>query len=128
MRVLRLADPRPVTGELEDRVLAREIELIDIASGETRGAADDRLARQAGLRGRLQARRADHAGAGHRGRTGRRGPHDDRRQGATAADDDVRRNFNPPAPDVTWCGDITYLHTGEGWLYLATVIDLFAGG
>ena len=25
-----------------------------------------------------------------------------------------------------WCGDITYLHTGEGWLYLATVIDLFS--
>ncbi len=25
-----------------------------------------------------------------------------------------------------WCGDITYLRTGEGWLYLATVIDLFS--
>ncbi|MCB1013297.1 MAG: IS3 family transposase, partial [Microthrixaceae bacterium] len=42
------------------------------------------------------------------------------------ASDHVRRDFNPPAPDVVWCGDITYLHTGEGWLYLATVIDLFS--
>ncbi|TCO55813.1 IS3 family transposase [Actinocrispum wychmicini] len=26
--------------------------------------------------------------------------------------------------DTRWCGDITYIHTWEGWLYLATVIDL----
>jgi transposase InsO family protein len=45
---------------------------------------------------------------------------------APAAEDLVRRDFNPPAPDVRWCGDITYLHTGEGWLYLATVIDLYS--
>jgi len=43
-----------------------------------------------------------------------------------AAEDRVRRDFNPPAPNVTWCGDITYLATSEGWLYLATVIDLFS--
>ena len=47
-------------------------------------------------------------------------------KGATAASDHVNRDFNPPAPNVKWCGDITYLHTGEGWLYLATVIDLFS--
>ena len=28
------------------------------------------------------------------------------------------------ALDARWCGDITYIHTWEGWLYLATVIDL----
>lgn len=27
-------------------------------------------------------------------------------------------------PDSVWCGDITYLWTMEGWLYLAVVIDL----
>ena len=26
--------------------------------------------------------------------------------------------------NARWCGDITYIHTWEGWLYLATVIDL----
>jgi transposase InsO family protein len=36
----------------------------------------------------------------------------------------VKRDFDKPAPDVGWCGDITYIPTGEGWLYLATVIDL----
>lgn len=36
----------------------------------------------------------------------------------------VGRNFAPAAPDVVWCGDITYIATGEGWLYLASVLDL----
>lgn len=36
----------------------------------------------------------------------------------------VGRLFDPDRPDVTWCGDITYIGTDEGWLYLATVIDL----
>src|SRR5699024_5034457 len=36
----------------------------------------------------------------------------------------VRRNFTPPVPTTHLCGDITYLRTGQGWMYLATVIDL----
>ncbi|MFF0722473.1 IS3 family transposase, partial [Micromonospora sp. NPDC003816] len=28
------------------------------------------------------------------------------------------------APDQRWCGDITYLRVGAGWLFLATVIDI----
>ena len=47
-------------------------------------------------------------------------------RGATAAEDRVKRDCNPAAPDTIWCGDITYLRTGEGWLFLATVIVLFS--
>ena len=36
----------------------------------------------------------------------------------------VGRQFDPGAPDVAWCQDITYIPTGEGWLYLASVLDL----
>jgi len=36
----------------------------------------------------------------------------------------IRRNFTPGRPDVAWVSDITYIPTGEGWLYLATVLDL----
>lgn len=36
----------------------------------------------------------------------------------------VGRRFNPGRPDATWCGDITYIRTDEGWLYLASVLDL----
>jgi transposase InsO family protein len=36
----------------------------------------------------------------------------------------VGRCFQPGAPDTAWCQDITYIATGEGWLYLASVLDL----
>jgi len=36
----------------------------------------------------------------------------------------IGRRFAPGAPDVAWCQDITYIPTGEGWLYLASVLDL----
>jgi transposase InsO family protein len=38
----------------------------------------------------------------------------------------VARDFtvDPGAVDTRWCGDITYINTWQGWLYLATVIDL----
>jgi hypothetical protein len=37
----------------------------------------------------------------------------------------LARNFAPEAPNHVWAGDITYIQTGEGWLYLAIVLDLF---
>lgn len=36
----------------------------------------------------------------------------------------VGRRFEVGEPDVAWVGDITYIPTGEGWLYLASVLDL----
>jgi transposase InsO family protein len=36
----------------------------------------------------------------------------------------IGRRFAPGEPDVAWVGDITYIPTGEGWLYLASVLDL----
>ncbi len=36
----------------------------------------------------------------------------------------IERRFDPGAPDVAYVGDITYIPTGEGWLYLASVLDL----
>jgi transposase InsO family protein len=36
----------------------------------------------------------------------------------------IGRDFTAPTPGTRLVGDITYLRTGEGWLYLATVIDL----
>jgi transposase InsO family protein len=43
-----------------------------------------------------------------------------------AIPDLVHGEFTAPAPDVLWVGDITYIRTWEGWLYLATVIDVFS--
>jgi len=38
----------------------------------------------------------------------------------------LNRDFYASAPDTKYVGDITYISTGEGWLYLATVIDLYS--
>jgi putative transposase len=44
---------------------------------------------------------------------------------ARKAPDAVGRDFTPrDRPDVTWCGDLTEIPTGEGAFYLATVLDL----
>lgn len=42
-------------------------------------------------------------------------------------DAEGNRDFSAGAPGTRLCGDITYLATGQGWLYLATVIDLCTG-
>lgn len=36
------------------------------------------------------------------------------------------RTFDVAAPDRVWAGDITYLWTQQGWLYLAVMIDLYS--
>lgn len=38
----------------------------------------------------------------------------------------LERKFKVSAANCYWVGDITYIPTAEGWLYLATVIDLFS--
>ena len=38
----------------------------------------------------------------------------------------LERNFSTSVPNRVWTGDITYVRTDEGWLYLAVVIDLFS--
>jgi putative transposase len=45
------------------------------------------------------------------------------------AENILDRRFSPEeigAPNRCWAGDITYIWTGEGWLYLAIVLDLFS--
>lgn len=36
------------------------------------------------------------------------------------------RNFEVPEADRVWAGDVTYLRTTEGWLYLAVLLDLYS--
>ena len=38
----------------------------------------------------------------------------------------LNRNFAPQAVNQVWAGDITYIWTKEGWLYLAVILDLFS--
>ncbi len=41
-----------------------------------------------------------------------------------SAPDLIGRDFTASKPNQRWCGDITYIKTWTGWVYLATVIDL----
>ena len=38
----------------------------------------------------------------------------------------LQQDFTAQRPDQFWVGDITYIGTDEGWLYLAVVLDLFS--
>lgn len=50
----------------------------------------------------------------------------DSKHGYPVAANLVQQNFTVAEPDQVWVGDITYVWTEEGWLYLAVVIDLFS--
>jgi putative transposase len=70
-----------------------------------------RLMRKAGLRGCPRSRKK---------RTTRRDKH------AVCALDLVKRNFCAIAPDKLWTADITYVHTQEGFVYLAFILDVYS--
>lgn len=38
----------------------------------------------------------------------------------------LKRDFSPEQPNAVWCTDITYIHTGEGFLYLSCIMDLYS--
>jgi putative transposase len=77
--------------------------------------------------GRAKARRLMHkAGVAVR-RPRRRGPMTtDSRHGYEVAPNLLARQFDVTAPDHVWAGEITYIWTAEGWLYLAVLVDLYS--
>lgn len=50
----------------------------------------------------------------------------DSRHSLPVAANVLAREFKPDKPNQAWAGDITYIRTETGWLYLAVVIDLFS--
>jgi len=45
-----------------------------------------------------------------------------------AAENHLARDFTASRPDERWVTDISYIWTGEGWSYLAIILDLFSRG
>jgi putative transposase len=120
---------RPLSARaVSDELLLERVRQLHVASRRTYGSpriyrdlrADgvavgrkrvERLMRQVGISGTVKRRR---------GRTTVRVP------GVRVADDLVKRDFQPAAPNRLWVADITYLRTWEGWLYLAVVVDCYS--
>ena len=50
----------------------------------------------------------------------------DSNHGYRIAPNQLERDFEASAPNQRWVADITYIRTGEGWLYLAVVMDLYS--
>jgi putative transposase len=71
----------------------------------------ERLMRDAGLAGQLKRRR---------------GKTTIRVAGVRTAPDLVERDFDPTTVNRLWSADITYIRTWQGWLYLASVMDLYS--
>jgi putative transposase len=116
----------PTAAEWDEAHLVNEIVDIHRGSSGTYGEP------------RITAELADKGWVVNRKRTARlmrqeglQGHRPRRRRSLTEPDQDappiadlVGRQFQPQLLDSVWCGDITYVPTGQGWLYLATVIDL----
>ena len=116
----------PRAAEQAEAELVAEIRTIHAESGGTYGSP--RVTAELRRRGwrvnhkRVERLMAEAGIVGHRPR---------RRRGLTKPDtaappapDLVGRLFAPDQPDRIWVSDLTYIPTDEGWLYLASVLDL----
>ena len=118
----------PSTRRLVDQELTEHIRQAHQASKGRYGAPriHTQLRRRGHRHGRKRVARLMRA-AGLCGRRPRRWKRTTIPDPAAAARADlIRRDFsvNAAAVNTRWCGDITYIWTWEGWLYLATVIDI----
>jgi transposase InsO family protein len=118
----------PSTRQLVDQELSEHIRQAHQRSKGRYGAPriHAQLRRDGHRHGRKRIARLMRA-AGLHGRTPRRFKRTTIADPAAAARADlVRRDFavDAAAVNTRWCGDITYIWTWEGWLYLATVIDI----
>ena len=114
--------------EQDDAELAGQIQAVHQESRGRYGAPriHAELARRGRRHGRKRIARLMRA-AGIAGKTPKRWRKTTIADPAAAARaDQVRRDFTADAGKLNarWCGDITYIGTWEGWLYLATVIDI----
>jgi len=129
------AAPRREARAARDEVLAEEIRDAHAASRGTYGVrridAEIAARRDAAGHGPVNRKRIERVMREHR----IQGRHRRRRVVTTVPDpaahavpDLVGRDFTASRPDEKWCGDITYVPVGEsGFIYFATVIDLFSG-
>lgn len=122
----RVAEARPTDAELAEAALVDQIRAIHDEVDGTYG--EPRITEELARRGRpTNHKRVERLMRSH----GIVGVHKPAKVRTTIPAEDapplpdlIGRRFTPGRPDVAWAGDITYIPTGEGWLYLASVLDL----
>jgi transposase InsO family protein len=120
---------RPVSPRTEaNRQLLSEIQRVHTATHGVYGAVKIwRQLRAEGLRcgkHRVARLRQRHGIEATRRRRFKITTHSRKSQGRTP--DLVQRGFTAPAPNRVWVGDVTFVATREGWLYVAVLIDLYS--
>src|SRR5215217_220199 len=115
-------------GARDGLMLLTRVNAIHQATGHSYGSR--RMAKQLQDEGfsvgRYKARRLMKQAGIAVGRPKRRPVTTDSRHGYAVAPNLLARQFDVEQPDKVWAGDITYLWTAEGWLYLATVLDMYS--
>ena len=118
----------PSARKQEDDVLREEIKVIHTNSKRTYGAPriksaledkgkivsqrrTNRLMREAGCETKYRQQFVHTTNSKH---------------SSSIAENKLNREFQADKPNQKWVTDITYLHTSEGWLFLAVVMDLFS--
>jgi putative transposase len=118
----------PSARALADGALLKEVRAIHAASGGRYGSP--RVHRELAAKG-LSASKHRVARLmrenGLRGKRRRKFRHTtDSNHSMPVAPNTLARDFTADAPNEAWVTDITYIPTGEGWLYLAAILDLYS--
>jgi transposase InsO family protein len=118
----------PSTRSIDDAVLAAEIkEVFDEHRGRYGAPRVRRALRRRGVRPSKKRIARLMRALGLRGYTPRRfRKTTDSRHTKRIAPNLLERDFNAPAPNQVLAGDITYISTTDGWLYLAVLLDLYS--
>lgn len=114
--------------ELENRLLVDEMRVVQSSNRQSYGSP--RMTRELRDQGRTCGRNRVALLMRRNGLAARRKKRfrktTDSKHPFRCAENLVAREFAAEAPNRVWVGDVTYIWTKEGWLYLATTIDLFS--
>ena len=113
----------------EELRLRSRVQAIHAETGQSYGSR--RMAKQLQDEGfavgRYKARRLmKEVGVSVKRRMRRQPQTTDSRHGYGVAPNLLARRFDVDRANAAWCGDITYLWTEEGWLYLSVLLDLYS--
>lgn len=122
---------RQAGAEIDAEEVALLARVKAIAAGTRHSYGSRRIAKQLQDEGfavgRAKARRLMNQAGVAVQRPKRRGPvTTDSRHGYEVAPNLLARQFDVAKPDHVWVGDISYVWTGEGWLYVSTLLDLYS--